>query len=60
MPPHDGVRLYVEQRATPAVPNSGQTYPEQSIKGRQNPSFTFSPEGCELKAESGVLHAIAP
>jgi hypothetical protein len=34
-----------------------QTDPEPSIEGRQNRSFTFSPEGCELKAESGVLHS---
>jgi hypothetical protein len=57
LPPHDGVRLYVKQWATPAVPNSGQTDPEPSIEGRQNRPFAFSPEGCELQAESGVLHS---
>jgi hypothetical protein len=57
LPLHDGVRLYVEQRATPAVPNSTQTNPEPSIEGRQNRSFTFSLEGCELKAEGSVFHS---
>ena len=55
LPADDGVSLYVEQRAAPAVPNAGQTYPEQSIQDRQDRSFPFSLEGRELKAESGVL-----
>ena len=56
LPPDDRVGLYVKQDSAPAVPDQGQTNPEQAIEGSQHWSLTFSLEGCELKAESGILY----
>jgi len=38
-----------------SVPRS-RCDPEQSVEGSQNGSSPFSLEGCELKAESRILH----
>ena len=56
LPPDDRVRLDVDQGSAPAVPDQRQANPEQAIEGSQHRSLTFSLEGCELKAESGILH----
>jgi hypothetical protein len=56
LPPDNGVRLYIDQGSAPAIPDKGQSNPEQAIDGSQRRSFTFSLEGCELKAESGILY----
>jgi hypothetical protein len=37
-------------------PDQGQPNPEQAIEGSQHRSLTFSLEGCELKAECGILY----
>jgi hypothetical protein len=46
----------VPQGRAPAIPDQGQPNPEQAIEGSQHRSLTFSLEGCELKAESGILY----
>jgi hypothetical protein len=56
LPPDDRVGLYVDQGSAPAVPNQGQPDPEQVIEGSQHRSLTLSLEGCELKAECGILY----
>jgi hypothetical protein len=37
-------------------PDQRQPNPEQAIEGSQHRSLTFSLEGCELKAECGILY----
>jgi hypothetical protein len=56
LPADDRVRPHVDQGSAPAVPDKGQPNPEEPIKGSQYRSLTFSLEGCELKAESGILY----
>ena len=56
LPADDRVWLYVNQGRAPAIPDQGQPNPEQAIEGSQHRSLTFSLEGCELKAESGILY----
>ena len=56
LPADDRVGLHVNQGSAPAVPDQGQPNSEQAIEGSQHRSLTFSLEGCELKAESGVFH----
>ena len=56
LPPDDGIGLYVAQCSPPAVPDQRQPDPEKPIEGSQHRSLTFSLEGGELNAESGVLH----
>jgi hypothetical protein len=56
LPPEDRVRPYVGQGSAPAVPGKGQPNPKQQVKGTQHRSLMFPLEGCELKAESAILH----
>src|ERR1035438_3412157 len=60
LPPNHGVRFHVQQRATPATPNAGQTDPEQPIESRQNRSLALSRESRELQPEGGILHCNGP
>jgi hypothetical protein len=56
LPPDDRVRLYVGQGGAPALPDQRQANPEEPIEGSQYRPLAFPLEGCELKAESGILH----
>jgi len=61
LPLNDCIGLYVAQCSAPAVPDQRQPDPEKAIEGSQHRSLTFSLEGGELNAESGVFSiAMAP
>lgn len=60
LPPDDRIGLHVAQRNVPAVPDHGQSNPEEAIEASQHRSLPFSLEGRELKSESGVLHRDGP
>ena len=47
--------LDIEQRPAPAGPKAAESDPKQSIEGRQNRSFPFSPRGGRVQPQGSIL-----
>jgi len=59
LPPHDRVRLDVDQRTAPTGPAAAKSDPKHSIEGGENRPLAFSLEGCDLESKGGILRGDA-